>query len=449
MINKGDVEMAIKFLSFLGTGDYVPVYYVYKNGKSSFTPFIQHALLEFVLQEETAPTETVIFVTKEAKEKNWSKLQNLFSELKEMHPNFTFKYCDIPSGQSEDIIWEVFRIVYDVICEEDDVIYDITHSFRYQPMLALLILHFARVTKNIHIRGIYYGNSEKLGPLNKIRDMDEKARLAEVVDLSSFVDLQEWITGVYAFVHSGRVDSLVRMIDAKSRGIRKLERKSTPDIKVLEQFIQNWSALTSTLQTCRMSRIAENAALAHKYLISLKEIHVRPEFSPITTLLDRVERQIKSMVSKDYLETGLGAICWCLEHGLTQQAFTMLRELVISLVCLMKDPAFNLQDNRQRDSISELLNIAVKKYLEKKNVEEPDFDEERKIIQRLGEYPELLTLYKRVRDDRNDLNHAGYNKDNKNASAFEYLSQNISQYTHVLRKFWEHELQKEGTISSQ
>lgn len=149
------------------------------------------------------------------------------------------------------------------------------------------------------------------------------------------------------------------------------------------------------------------------------------------------------------METGLGAICWCLEHGLTQQAFTMLRELVISLVCLMKDPAFNLQDNRQRDSISELLNIAVKKYLEKKNVEEPDFDEERKIIQRLGEYPELLTLYKRVRDDRNDLNHAGYNKDNKNASAFEYLSQNISQYTHVLRKFWENELQKEGTISSQ
>ncbi len=70
---------------------------------------------------------------------------------------------DIPMGASEQEIWNIFNIVLDQIRENDFVVFDITHAFRSIPMLAIVILNYAKVIKNIRLTGIIRA-FEVLGP---------------------------------------------------------------------------------------------------------------------------------------------------------------------------------------------------------------------------------------------------------------------------------------------
>jgi len=64
---------------------------------------------------------------------------------------------EIPDGKDTDEIWEIFDIIYNALEEDDNIYIDITHSFRYLPMLLLVLLNYAKYLKNIKIKQITYG----------------------------------------------------------------------------------------------------------------------------------------------------------------------------------------------------------------------------------------------------------------------------------------------------
>lgn len=106
----------------------------------------------------------------------------------------------IVDGKDESEMWEIFKTVYDLLKDEDEVYFDLTHAFRYLPMLVLVLGNYAKFLKNITVKGISYGNYES-------RTDDE----APIVDLLPLSVLQNWTHAAADFLENGSVSRLVEL----------------------------------------------------------------------------------------------------------------------------------------------------------------------------------------------------------------------------------------------
>lgn len=421
--------MTVKLLSYLGVGKidekekgYKPYIYHFGSRSSSKTPFIQKALIELLQDTPQSPEEVYIFLTPLAREKSWEGNENLKEQLKELQSQFSFRFkpVDILGGQSIEEIWQDFETVFRVLSPGDEVIFDITHSFRYQPMMALLILHFARITKNVSVRGIYYGNIN--GPS------------AQVVDLTSFADLQDWITNVYAFTETGRADALYRWVQEKRAAAAK-SKENVQDILPIENLVKGWVELTAAIQSCRGPLITDKAKQARKKLEEFRDSgKMKPGFQPILTLLERVDEQIRPIEEEDLVIGGLGAIEWCMRHGLTQQTFTLMNELVITAVCQRE--GYSYQNVREREEVSKIIHFATK--IQNKQLPADAEQTNREMVDRLLQHPQMLKLYHEISDYRNDFNHAGWRPDPKKAETLQnYLNKSYPEFRKAILAYWE------------
>ncbi|WP_157935530.1 TM1812 family CRISPR-associated protein [Kyrpidia spormannii] len=424
--------MAVKFLSFLGTGDYKECRYELGTRRSSLTRFVQHAILE--LLEETRPTEAYIFLTPEAEEFNW------IATPKRGYPGLSFALSDlrrtkpleihtvpIPSQQDDDAIWTSFHAVLSVLQPGDRVVFDITHSMRYQPMLALLVLHFARVLREVQLGGVYYGYIEKLGPSKQIDDIPVEKRIAPVVDVTALADLQEWITRTYAFVAAGRAEPL-------RQWVKEARTRAPSSWQWAEELTDSWSSVTAALYTNRALTIPDTARRAAKHLAEAPK-EMPPAMGPLRALFEHANRSIAPLGSQDPVESGLAAILWCIDHGLIQQAYTQTRELIITAVGL----AFGLpvQGKEERDRIEELVTVAQKFAANPRNrkpLENMTYPRDRDLVFTLSRHTGLLNDFDEVRKLRNDLSHCG---DTHSPAYFEtWLREHMPVVKEHLLRFW-------------
>lgn len=51
----------------------------------------------------------------------------------------------IPEGRNEQEMWEIFQKVYGQMHEGDELYIDLTHAFRYLPMLVLVLSNYAKL----------------------------------------------------------------------------------------------------------------------------------------------------------------------------------------------------------------------------------------------------------------------------------------------------------------
>jgi len=408
IVQERGVIMSVKFITFLGTGNYEACEYQLNNEHSRKTPYIQEALIDLLLKQGISIDEVNVFLTPEAKEKHWYGTGKLLEALKEQQNtgNFTIKERDISSKQNIETIWGLFEKMTSFMEKNDTIIFDITHSFRYQPMLALLAIHFARVTKNVQIEGIFYG----------VYESSVKEKIFPVIDLTTFVELQDWITNVYAFTKTGRADMLTDWILEKDKLIRKKERGSTLDLKLVKNLADDWNELTAALQTNRSPHIPTKAKNALESIEGVKHVMLRPVFLPLNSLLTDVEEQIKPMTNDDLILSGLAAIEWCAEHGLFQQAYTMAAELIVSAVCLKY--GYDTKEKEERQKGSYLLTKALKLQENNNSILEELTEDEQEVVMNLLRFSELLKVANIIRDYRNDINHAGWKPQTLNANVF-------------------------------
>lgn len=94
----------------------------------------------------------------------------------------------------------------------DEVYFDVTHSFRSLPMFAMNLMVYLKnvCQKNIKIRSISYGMYEAKSE----REIDgQKYTIAPVVELSNVLDIHEWIIGAYNFTQFGRGYKIAELIE--------------------------------------------------------------------------------------------------------------------------------------------------------------------------------------------------------------------------------------------
>jgi CRISPR-associated Csx2 family protein len=102
----------------------------------------------------------------------------------------------------------MFALLADALPENSQVIVDVTHGFRSQPMLALAAGVYLRTVKNVTIDRIVYGAYEA---------RDTHTNTAPVVDLTSFLDLIDWSVSAGQFIKYGNARPLSSLLNELHR----------------------------------------------------------------------------------------------------------------------------------------------------------------------------------------------------------------------------------------
>lgn len=413
------------YLSFLGTNNYVPCIYYLGTKDFKNVRFVQEATIEIECRNWGPDDRIRIFTTKEAHKKNWldgghfsdhgEPLDGLKSCIGKLNLKASVKNVPIPDGKNETEFWSIFDKVFEEIHTGDEIVLDITHALRSIPLLANVVLNYAKVLKRISIRGIYYGAFEVLGPVEKVKQLPLEERRAPIFDLTAFDLLHDWALAIDRFLGAG---DAVPACDLATRSVRPIltaskgQDKAAAGIKSIARGLRD---LSQAISTCRGSRISEIATSLKRDMGSYGSLDLLPALRP---LLDRVSERV-ILFQGDPVQDGIQAARWCLDHNLIQQGYTILNETLITH-CLARiggDPT----NPRVRD----LILYAAKAYGEDKQMSARDLELLEAMRVFFCNNQDLAKIMIGLSDRRNDLNHAGYRN---NAMAPEKFASNLAGF---------------------
>ena len=398
------------FLSFLGTNNYTKCVYSQGSSRSKAVEFVQSALTEMFCADWTEKDKVLVFITKEAEEKNWNKL------LAEWPVGAgTAKGIPIPSGKNEEEIWRIFQIIYESLEESDELYVDITHSFRSIPLLASSLLQYAKFLKNISVRAIYYGAFETLGNprdiLERIPNPDE--RIAPVFDLTAFSKIQDWSVAANDFIRFGNTSRLSQLTKEDIYSLLRETKGQHQVASELRKLNQNIDELSLNIRTGRGIKLIEGKASANiiDILNSLKQDLITPLNPILAALKQSVEAIYKEKGSKENM---LLAVQWCIEKQLIQEGFTILQEGILS---------FLLDDHRnkeKREFVSGFLNHFSGGFDRTRfKLSYQDSEDLKEFLKSIPGIKKWSSIFQQITEIRNDINHAGLTAQSHAATVFE------------------------------
>lgn len=396
------------FISFLGTGFYEEC--VYFDGVNSYTPtrYIQQATMEQIGVPSWEKTDAVrIFITDKAFEDNWDKSKDVrFNNRKKVEEPYTRlgKILDgmdlktdvkpvlhVPVGNDEKEMWQIFQMVYDEIHEGDELYVDLTHAFRYQPMLVLVLSNYAKLLKHTTIRQLSYGNYEA-------RDKDNRAPIVNLLPLS---DLQDWTLAAADFLDNGHAERLTEMA-----------RHSQPEAdSSVGCFVDTLEQFTVDRQTCRGAKITDGAIRQQLHDISQKINTV--DIPPLTPLLQTIRERVTPPAGT--MERVVSAAQWCFENRLWQQCLSILQEGIVTFFCQRHGLDIMTEEKRNLINSAFTISLGMKKDRKKRIKWRVTPENLPKMLEILNDplisNPDICKSYNTLSSLRNNYMHAGYGKE--------------------------------------
>lgn len=454
--------MSLKLISFLGTNDYVPCVYKTEAAQASPHRFIQSALVQVLMSDGNQEREVIIFLTDKARQGNWStrskkgelSLQEELAELlkEKEYAGIRVRTVDVSEGFSTKDMWSIFQVVENNVDVGDQVIFDITHSFRSLPFLSLLLLNYARVFRKILIEGIVYGAFEALGRKDAVENMPISERLVNIVDLKEFVKLLDWSVAADHFVKAGDTQDLYRMAKAELSPLKAKFKATDENLNQLDWLLQNLNDFSQQAATCRTRTILRDTIPKISNNTVMAKNESEPYVKALLPILDVVRGEMAGMLKGNDIQKGNALVRWCLDHDKIQQAWTILRENVISYLCQevgYKEHGFKIECGKERDLTSEAAHVlATKKPIEKwyKAIKEQPWIVD--AIRSNSKLFEVAKLLDSITPYRNDLDHAEYTCENYPANRFKMiLEQTLTKFERLInietRKSTEKEIESE------
>ena len=347
------------FISVLGTGFYDTCKYAKGSFVSSETRFIQQATLEYLKVKNNWTTlnaegkvidRIVILLTKGAKETNWEKTitsrQNrkmgveepyigLEQVLNEMVLPCPVETIEIPDGKSEEEMWTIFDAVYDVLKPNDKLYFDLTHSFRYLPMLVLVLGNYAKFLKGVTVEHISYGNYEA-------RDTDTNE--APLMDILPLTILQDWTFAAADLIQNGNIERLQELKKSsaltplfRTKGEKNLIRRMAEE--PLTNYLNALQTFLLHMKLCQAPDIIRGETTNSIITYHAKVMEVFENvIAPVPPIISKIQDSLCGFEKTgiDYpesLRNGYEAAKWCYEHQLYQQAITILEENITTHFC--------------------------------------------------------------------------------------------------------------------
>ena len=401
------------FISILGTSNYGPCEYTQGDFISSETHFIQEATLEFLNVKETWTAQDIayIFLTPTARTSNWQEktlnwkkeekgYRGLEPILEEMKLPCPIETVDITEDGDEQGLWSVFQTIYDKLQEGDELYIDITHSFRYLPMLLLVLCNYAKFLKQTKVVHISYGNYEPNETVNPL------------VDLMPLVEVQNWTLAASDFLRNGRTSSFAELVSERIQPILKATRGQDEDARALRQFINRLEPLSQSLTTVRGKAIIDGGIF--RDLNDSAQNLGNTLIPAMAPLIDKIKDSFSGFAPTANIKNGFEAARWCYDKQLYQQSITILQETLKGYTAAQA--GYPCDEKLYQDLAGTAYNIAFNKRPEsewklgEKNNDQDDFNRRKVIVKRMLSLPlvqELSGLYDEIAQLRNDFNHAG------------------------------------------
>jgi len=400
------------FISFLGASNYGLCDYR-KNGESYGGPlrFIQEATLSYLQSIETWTDDDAAYIllTDISESKNWLddgqrtkdgeviRQSGLKSRLDDMRLPFPVTPIrNLPDGNDEKEIWEIFSRIFDVIQDDDALFLDITHGYRYLPMLMLVLCNYSKFLKRVSVRSITYGNYE-------ISERGNKPGL--IVDLLPLSALQDWTYAAGQYLDSGNVNRLEQLCIESVKPILKETKGKDEGAFKLRKFVKSLRNVIDERQSCRGLSIIKSDSFSA--LKNVSDNMFDTMISPLNPVLAKIRESFEPFDSNENVKNGFSAAKWCFENGLIQQATTILQEAVVSYCC----PKFgiSIDDDKRRESVNSAFLIQFQGLPEEKWIVKED---RKAILRRMLREPlfndrRIVDLYHNLDEVRNDLNHSG------------------------------------------
>lgn len=394
----------MKALTFvgLGTGDgYRTARYVHDER------VVETNLFPVALYEFFRPDRMTVFVTEESRKRYWTQL------CEQLDGKITPQSVVIPWGRKSDELWTIFDRVVESVHDEEEVLFDITHGFRSLPFVVFLAVAYLRAVKHVRVRGVVYGAFEA-------RDHDDRA---PVFDLSPFVSLLDWLAAVDLFRRSGSANELSRLLkEVQAQAWRGPAAESSPATPprptMLRGIGDRVKELSLSLLLIRPLAVMERARdLTDRFTDAALNEAARwaKPFALIAPALRQELTQFAAPPQVTDLAVQRRMVDWYVERGLAVQALTLMREVLVTQVCMLLEVDNPLRrEDRQR--AERLLNYCAwsKQPEERKrsapwsDLEPAAADVERfRASDRAGS---LTALWSSIREARNDVDHAGMNE---------------------------------------
>lgn len=412
--------MARVYISFLGTNDYLECYYC--RGAESLTAkpvrFVQEATVRDNCSDWGPGDRIIIFTTKDAEAKNWHndghtdkdgnilQRKGLLACLEELNLPVPIANQTIDEGYNEEQVWKIFQEVFKILKQGDEVVFDITHALRSIPVLAMVVLQYAKIMKKVKLGGIYYGAFEALGNITEVRRKPVQDRRPPIVDLTALNGLMDWSIATDRFLESGDVKSAGALAKAGVHSILKETRGKDEAAQIIKRLAGSLKQFNNMLATCRGPEITHASAGLKNWIDKCQHLELPSPFRPLFTL---IQKRLDSFTG-DSLKDGLAAVRWCAEYNLIQQGFTMLEEVLFSYVVsgTGNDPL----NTNMREIASQALKIMSLKIVEQLDLwKAPAKDHPEltlKMINFVNQHRDLHKMAESLRQQRNDLNHAGF-----------------------------------------
>ena len=413
------------FISVLGAGYYGKCVYGKADCgfKSSETRFVQQATLEYLDAKKWSKDDAVyILTTKRAKTCNWNKAivtrTNIYTNqeeeyigleqvLHDMELPCKVETVDIPDGVNEEEIWQIFDILISdaegrkIIREGDELYFDLTHGFRYLPMLVLVLGNYSKFIKKTKTCSITYGNYE----------MKDGYGVAPIIDLLSLAALQDWTYATADYLNNGYVDEMEQLAKESFIPLLKNRREVTNDMLWNEAYnmrllVNNIRKVAYERLTCRgQSVIKSDSVKKLKRRIEETSKVLVKAFKP---LVDKIGASLDAFDTEQNVMNMFAAARWCYENHQYQSATTFLEEGVITYFC----QRHGLDDAmRKKNTVTYAFSIKANSREEKEwNVSfEQNLALRRLLNDPLLDDKELVNAFLDLADKvRNDYNHCGF-----------------------------------------
>lgn len=289
-----------------------------------------------------------------------------------------------------------------------EVYFDLTHAFRYLPMLVLVLGNYAKFLKNITVKGISYGNYES-------RTDDE----APIVDLLPLSVLQNWTHAAADFLENGSVS---RLVELSKHQISPILRNNHNDesARNLNAFVKSLDTFVDEMKFCRGVSIYNAATL--KKLLKSSEAISSTFIQPLNPVMDKIKTSLNGFVPEQNSKNCLQAAKWCLDKGMYQPAITELQEGVVTFFCERHN--IPVDDDKLRPAVNSV--FVVKGENKENHINDPKLlelfekvDGDEKVTDSLARHFCHLTGL------RNDFNHSGMRS---NPQSVDKLTRNIKDY---------------------
>ncbi|MBN1166678.1 MAG: TIGR02221 family CRISPR-associated protein [Methanospirillaceae archaeon] len=385
----------MKCISIVGTDPLYPIEYRY--GKERFTTTVfPEAVCAFYQVDEV-----VLLTTDRACTVNYPFYAEKIPDARPVW---------IPDGKDEAGMWQIFEIVCAQVTEGEEIVFDITQGFRTLSLVAFMAIAYLKEIKQVTFARVLYGGYH-------LRS-DDGSDIVDVLDLTGFIDILDWISAVHSFLHHADGSYLQEMVSSIHSRMNQDQVPRPP------RALAPWALQARSFASAvRLSRPIEACASASRIVQGLKSAasEVQRFIPALVPLLDRIRllEPFASLYPKEglnaaYLEKMFCLIRYQVDLGLYQQAVTVAREWMVSVLILVHGGyEYEWLKREVRDAMEQAVGGALIR-VQGSAYERSVFSD---WYEGLSHWEELTAIWSRISGLRNDLAHCGMYEEPKKGSS--------------------------------